>query len=333
MKQLMEYFTQIDELDRQVLTHSNITLGYHEGDYFRCPQGFTFESLGVFPKCKDIVNYFVDHYEQHKNDDLWIIKSKDITNNLFFNELRISFEYDGGDIYGEYTLWRNENYDEKKWNESSSTFNFIDIAIFNPGDNIDDIAEILTHELQHVWDDYMVRVHGGSTVDKFDKHNFEPLIRKVISQLNLLKLSTDDPHTKYLYQKFLMDDIPILRKLLYYLDKFEGSAYIAQINGCLRGKMFDSLTQALDYIKMNCPTYDNYKTLYEIFNDSSYINKLEIIGFTKSAINKYKKIASQIWKKVVNHTYHIMTEHVRYNKMNENVKTFLTSEIKKIYRR
>ena len=124
MKNITDYL--FDSYDKQLLTHLKIEFGYHEQDYFRAPQGFTFESIGLFPGCKEIINYFVDNIQtnvSNPSDDKWVIKSSNIKNGLFFKDLILTFE-----TRGDSTI--NAEYESETgidWNEKEQVFNYIKV--------------------------------------------------------------------------------------------------------------------------------------------------------------------------------------------------------------
>ena len=120
--------------------------------------------------------------------------------------------------------------------------------------------------------------------------------------------------------------------LIYYLDKFEINAYISQINSIIRGKKFKDIESIVKYIKDNCPTYDNYKYIYDVaFNDND--NEFIKNGATKSQLNRIRKLANAAWKKIINHTYLICVDALE-NKINEgSSKVFIKDKLTKLWKR
>lgn len=318
MRDLIKYLNGIDYLDNQVLIHAQTSIYFNESSYYKCPQNFVFESTGLFPKCQLIINYIDDHIEDLKNDrDEWIIKSSDIDKNIFFDELRIHF-IKGNNFYGEYEIG-DEATDEIKWDDRRKKFNFIDIDIYGfVNESKNELLELLTHELQHAWDDYILRANGASLRDKHIVNDFNDMLDELQRNLQQEISMAEDETIQKKYQQYIDRDIPYFRQALYYLDRFEGSAYIAQINQLMNGKKFKDPISAMQYIKDKSCTYNNYKILYELFNDKRCSRRLTDIGFKTSAINKYIKISQKIWGKVVNHTYHIILQHLIYNDNRED---------------
>lgn len=313
-----------DYLDSQILTHLDTNIAFHEHDYFRYPQHVTFESLGLFPGCKKIINYVEERMcEKLKNSlpSCMIINSSNIDPNIFFKEIRLYFsETHTRGFYMEYVCGMDDVYNQQRWN--GSKFNFIDIYVNNFDTSkysMDDFLELLTHELQHAWDDYMLYIHGTSIEKKKEKHDFNDLLNDIKINVQHEYDSTTDQQEKNKYKRYLDIDIPYLYDALYYLDKFEGSAYIAQVNHLIGNKEFNDSKEAIEFLRNNSVTYHNYKVLYELFTDDTYNKRLKEIGFKQSIINKYRNIAKQIWSKVVNHTYHILSDHIKYNSIREDI--------------
>ena len=160
MKRLSEYIQEnkFDILDMKIMNHSYIHYAFvHEN----LSEYFTFESLGLFKGCKEIVNYVLD-LDLNKNYE---INSSDIPNLTikFFDKLILNIGNNkSNNVNGEYEIGYllDENdieFEEKRWNKDKSIFNFITINLFNIDNaNESEIAEILTHELTHAWDDYIL---------------------------------------------------------------------------------------------------------------------------------------------------------------------------------
>ena len=114
---------------------------------------------------------------------------------------------------------------------------------------------------------------------------------------------------------------------------FEGNAYMSQINHLLKDKTFKTSLDAIDFLRTKSVTYNNYKILYELFTDNKYQSKLVDMGIKKSTVNKYEKIVKRIWSKIVNHSYHILKDHIMYNNIKENCLVRLTKNPLKFYKK
>lgn len=137
--------------------------------HFNNPQYFTFESIGVFKGCKEIVKYIIDHLSEHildPGDDQWNVKGSKIPVNTFFDTLKLYFKTGGASgIHGAYTVGdldpdRQLKYDELRWDSNTNKFKFIEIEVWNVTDLKKDenlIAMMLTHKLTHAHEDYMIR--------------------------------------------------------------------------------------------------------------------------------------------------------------------------------
>ena len=340
MKKLVDYINnnKFDYLDEKLINHLYISYAYnneHASEYF------TFESLGLFNGCKEIVNYILD-LDLTKNQE---IKALDIPGftNIYFDKLILNIEHNNKDgVNGGYEIGYNsdedqKNFEEKRWNKEKNIFNFITINLYNIDDaSENDIAEILTHELTHSWDDYILHIESYSSLRNKNlsnklKNEFETIRQNISSKKVWAILNSDYEKAKELKQKekYFEKNIQLL---IYYLDKFEINAYISQINSIIRGKKFKDIESIVKYIKDNCPTYDNYKYIYDVaFNDND--NEFIKNGATKSQLNRIRKLANAAWKKIINHTYLICVDALE-NKINEgSSKVFIKDKLTKLWKR
>lgn len=341
MKKLSSYINTInfDYLDEQLLNHLYISYAFNnEGP----TEYFTFESLGLFNGCQEIVDYVLN-LDLSKNKI--IVKSSDIPGftNKFFDELRINIGTNDQDVVnGGYEIGYEfdedqENFERERWNEDKNIFNFITINLFNINDAEEsDIAEILTHELTHAWDDYILHYKNIDSLRNRNlsnklKNDFEEIRQNISNERVWALLSSDFDKAQELKhkQKHFEDYIQLL---IYYLDKFEINAYVSQINSSIRGKKFKDIESIVNYIKDKCPTYHNYKIIYEeAFNDNK--NVFLENGATKSQLNQIRKLANKAWKKIINHTYLICVNALE-KKVNEgSSKVFLKDKLIKIWNR
>lgn len=331
-----------DYLDKQLLHHLNIDYAYK--DQKGINGSYTFESLGIFKDCKKIINYIVDNilniYKKETSID-----SEKISNDLFFNKLNLYFDINNKNIIeGSYKIGfendeDNIKYDLDRWNNDNKKFNFIEITVYNFDDpnsewQVDDLAEILTHELTHAWDDYILRLEGTSSLrNKKLSNDFNKELNNLREKILLDSIFNFDKNERDKYKEYLNKDIPLLKDVLYYLDKNEQNAYISQLNQVLKNKKFENTKDLVNYLNNKSVTYYNYKVLFELFHNDEYINKLIELGLKKSSINKLKKQSHEAWNKIVNHLYHILEDH-KIKPLNEgNSKVFFRNLEIKLYKR
>ena len=331
-------YINFDNLDEQLVKHSYISYAFNK----ECPsEYFTFESLGLFKGCNTIVDYVLN-LDLSKNH---IIKSSDIKGltNIFFDEFRLNIGHNHQDTAnGGYEIGYNfeENqveFEEKRWNKEKNIFNFITINLYNIDDaSENDIAEILTHELTHAWDDYILHTKSYSSLRNKNlsnqlKNEFEE-IRKNISNEKVWAILASDRKKANELQKKQDYFENYIQLLIYYLDKFEIKAYTSQINASIKNKKFKDIESIIKYIKDNCPTYVNYKHIYDVaFNDND--NVFIKNGATQTQLNKIRKLANVAWKKIINHTYLICVDALE-NKVNEgSSKIFIKDKLIKLWKR
>lgn len=336
MKKFSSY--DIDRLDEQLVKHTYISYAFNNE---RPSEYFTFESLGLFKECDKIVDYILS-LDLSKSQ---IIKSSDIKGltNVFFDELRLNIDHsNNANIHGGYEVGYkfDENqikFEEERWNKTKSIFNFITINLYNvDGANENDIAEILTHELTHAWDDYMLHIKSYSSIRNRDlsnrlKNEFEEIRKNISNEKVWAILSNDIEKANEIQQRqdYFENYIQLL---IYYLDKFEITAYIAQINASIKNKNFKDIESIIKYIKDNCPTYKNYKYIYDVaFNDTD--NEFLKNGASKSQLNRIRKLANIAWKKIINHTYLICVNALDKNLNEGSAKIFIKDKLTKIWRR
>ena len=351
MQSLVEYIYynfntkyQFDYLDECLLKHLYIEHAYK--NQYSINGYYTFESLGLFKDCKIIVNYIIDNIKDlYKQETNIKIDSSKISNNLFFDNINLYFSKNIKDVIeGQYKIGYkndddNEEYDLKKWNINNQKFNFIDIIIYNFDDprsewQVDDLAEILTHELTHAWDDYILHKEGNSSLrNKKLSNNFNKELKEINDKLLLDSIFKFDKNERDLYKTYLDKDMPLLKKIIYYLEKTEQNAYISQLNQILKNKKFEETKDLVKYLNDKCVTYYNYKTIFELFHNEEYINKLIELGLKKSSINKLKKKSHEAWNKIVNHLYHILEDH-KAKSLNEGSSKIFLRDLKiKLYKR
>ena len=303
MKTYSEYMIDINDrfdwLDEIVTHHCFIKEMYLNSNI---SSYHTFESIGLFPGCREIVNYFMDHLDEWIGKKHYVIKAVNVNglNEQYFNEIHIKFLNDdeiyvhGKYLAGYHNDKFDETYDKTRWNEELKKFNFIDISIYNASEKLkNSVAEVFTHELVHLWDDYMI--HKKSYLSYRDK----TLKFKLKEQINILAKADKNNN----------ESLNLMQQIVYFLDKFEVKAYIAQIDKELDKYELYNINDAIDVIRNN-NIYKTYKYIYELLLDDD--NKWLIEnGFTISQLKKMKKLVSDAWNKIVNHTYLACIDHLK----------------------
>lgn len=345
MKPLTEYINKssFDYLDNVVIDHCSIAYAFRKEGI---NEMFTFESLGLFKGCKEIVDYIMSNIEELYANKSNIIKYEDIDglNNHYFDELKLVFadEKTNKEPHGEYEIGyiedeKNDIYEKSRWDADRQVFNFIKITMYNFSlVNENDIAEILTHELVHSWDDYMLHINSFDSLrdrkvsSNSIENEFKKIKRNIKDKKVMCLVSFDFDKMKEYDNK--LKTFSFVENLIYYLDKFEINAYIAQINQILRGKHFTNVNDAVKCIIDESPSYSNYKCIYDL----AYANDGNVFlehGASKSQLAKIQKLASKAWRKIVNHTYHICVDNVE-RKLNEGSSRIkIKDQMTKIWKR
>lgn len=273
-------YSGYDYLDERIIEHCRIH--YRVNSPLFEPYFMT-ESNGAFPGEHDLVKnvekFIKDNYKLNEtvvfNADTKLVK-----------DVYIKFKNDDKDyIDSDYTCDSNKwsDYNQIRWDDSKKQFIFVEITIYNYDRFADDVRELLYHEFGHMWDDYIdITTKGKFLSDRIKKSLTYKLNNKNIDET--------------------------VKKLIYYSEDYEISAYIAQLNGVLKDKMYHSVKEAFDELVKKSPTYQNYKLFYIMVNDNEYIKILEKYISNKD-IKKCQRNINQAWKKIVNHSYLICCEH------------------------
>ena len=311
MRSLNEYIREItthpiveyDYLDECILNQLNI---YYNFNLLTITESMILESKGSFPGQSDIVDCILKELKNF--NDTNIIK----INNTIIDEIYIHFKKKKNIGFECEYVTDNNKYDDYnivRWDNENKRYRFAEINIVNYTNN-DDLEELLYHETQHLWDDYQLMIHQNI-----------PLANKVKNSLD------------HKFSKLNIDDT--LKQILYYVNDYEISAYISQMNGMFHDKKFDNIQDAFDDIIYPSSVYKNYKWIYYALYNDKYMNKLLDIGIKKSEITKMKKLIKVKFNKIINHAYHICGEHTtqRLNNgsiLNKNHKILNNSKMENI---
>ena len=250
MKSIEEYIKEItnhdnpeyDFLDECLLNQLNI---YYNFNLLTISESMIFESKGSSPSQSDIVNKILKEIDISKNVN--IIK---IDNNVI-NEIYLYFKNKPNtEIHCEYVVdnVKYDDYNVIRWDNDNKRYKFAEINIVNYTNN-DDLEELLYHETQHIWDDYQMMIHENI-----------PLSNKIKKSLDV-KFNNSN-----------IDDT--LKEILYYVNDYEISAYISQMNGMFHGKKFNDIKDAFNDVIYKSNIYQNYKLIYYALYNDKYANDL-----------------------------------------------------------
>ena len=285
MKSIEEYINEItnhkdpeyDLLDECILNQLRV---YYNFNLITITESMILESKGSFPNQDQMVNKILNEIDS--NQDVSIVK---IDNNIV-DKIYLYFKTEENDkFHCEYVV-DNEKYDDYnlvRWDNDNKRYKFAEIDIINYT-NKKELEEFLYHETQHLWDDYQSMIHKNI-----------PLSDKVKNSLDT---------------KFKNSNIDkTLKDILYYIDDYEISAYISQMNGLFNGKKFSYIKDAFNDIIYTSYVYQNYKWIYYALYNDKYVDMLSNAGIKKSEITNMKKIIKKKFNKIINHAYHICGEH------------------------
>lgn len=285
MKSIEEYIKEItnhtdpeyDLLDECVLSQLNI---YYNFNLVTITESMILEYKGSFPSQSDIVNQILKEIDNSKGTNIINIDNKII------DKIYLHFKYIKNSKFSCKYIVDNEKYDDYnvvRWDNDKKRYRFAEIDI-NNYTNKNDLEELLYHETQHLWDDYQLMIH------------------KNIPLSNKVKKSLD--------RKF--EDLHIdstLKDILYYVNDYEISAYISQINGMFHNKKFNNIKDAFNSIIYKSNVYENYKWIYYALYTDKYANDLINIGIKKSELTSMKIRIKKKFNKIINHAYHICGDH------------------------
>ena len=285
MKTIEEYIKEItnhidpeyDWLDECLLSQLNI---YHNFNLLTITESMILEYKGSFPSQSDIVNQILKEIDNSKSTNIISIDNKII------DKIYLHFKHvENSKFRCEYVV-DNEKYNDYnivRWDNDKERYRFAEININNYA-NKDDLEELLYHETQHLWDDYQLMIH------------------KNISLSDKVKKSLD-----HKFSDSHIDDT--LKDILYYVNDYEISAYVSQMNGMFHNKKFNDIKDAFNSIIYPSNIYKNYKWIYYALYTDTYANDLIDIGIKKSELTSMKIRIKKKFNKIINHAYHICGEH------------------------
>lgn len=348
MKKLSEFVkeSQIDFVTKELFEHLYIHLAFNN---IQRHSFYTFESIGLFDGCKELVAYIIDDiqianidFSKYNSIDKPLkISTKDIINNCFVEEIRISFSKTSNkSLEAKYILGFDDEekdleYDKQRWD--GKQFKFIDIKFYISKYDISttSFAEMLTHELVHAWWDYIIRTKTASTLRKdYNKYDLSEEFKKLRTIIEDVKIGEYKQYTNTENLNRADEYLEILDTIdaiVYRLNKFEIESYIAQLNGALHNKKYDHIEDAIEEIKKTA-VYQNYSYIYNL----AVIQKCDPIKklCKEKTCRKLTYLANKAWKKIINHLWHICSDHINEDAFKHCSNNYLiTEQIKRIWRR
>ena len=269
---------EYDCLDQQVYEHCMM---HYKFNYLLPSEYTIYESTGAFPGQHEMVQRIKNECERSGFKSTVIKFDNDIVDDLY-----VHFRNDNDpDIHGSYQLSKGgeNNCNEVRWDEYKKQFRLAEITVFNHEKNSEGFEEILYHETKHLWDDYQEALRKGKFL--------------LDQKLNSLEYKYRNHPQKF------------IRQLLYFAERYEVSAYVAQMNGVLGNRKFDNIQSAFDEIVKRCPIYDDYKQYYYALSNEKVLNVLRKY-LSEKELNKVRTSIKNAWRKMVNHTYHVCGEHL-----------------------
>jgi hypothetical protein len=175
------------------------------------------------------------------------------------------------------------------WNNNLKKFDEITIDLNVNNIDSDDFFPLIMHELTHAYQDYNLRLNGSSLINNLKKLG--------VNKNQTVKIDTYEETKRK------------LAWVLYHLNDFERSSYIAQIDGYLENttKLFRNIKEVLDFMK-STTAYKNYQTIFEWIDDLcniedgkkmsemlKYVEKLSNLEFL--SYDKFKRwLRNKQWK-------------------------------------
>lgn len=285
MKSIEEYIKEItnhnepeyDWLDECILRQLNI---YYNFNLLTITESMILESKGSFPGQSDIVNQILKEINTSKSTNIINIDGEII------DKIYLHFKYKSNNKFNCEYIVDNVKYDDYnivRWDSDKERYRFAEFNVINYTNN-DDLEELLYHETQHLCDDYQLMKNKN--------------------------ISLSDKIRKSLDNKFADSNIDdTLKEILYYVNDYEISSYISQMNGMFHNKKFSDIKDAFKSIIYPSNVYKNYKWIYYALYTDKYANDLINIGVKKSELTNMKPHIKKKFHKIINHAYHICGEH------------------------
>lgn len=316
MRRLREYildeFAHPDIIDKQLYNHFRIFCLFEPHNIYE--GHMVFEGSGIFKGCSKVIDKIVrDVFDEQNKIDV-IIKTRysysysdfHITEH-FFDKLVIVLHDEDNDDHQSYYDYDDDDWDGEK-------LSYAEIHIYSICDiDVNDFAGLLTHELTHVHDNYLVHkiLNDGTDITTDNDIKVDELSKTLKCLQKELKKDKDN-----ISLQNKIDDVNLAKNAYYYLDKYEINAFISQLSALIKRDTFENSSEYL-YKVRNLSVYKMYKKLYEeSLKPNNIFSKLNI---DKKDIKMFKKEAQRVWKKLINHTYLAYIEQVE-EMIKENMK-------------
>lgn len=298
MKTLKEHIEEIvnreeisdyDFLDNMIMRHCYISYAFNNR---RVTESTIYESDGSFPGQHELVKHMLSEINKCNKSSYKI----SLEGNQIVDDIYVKFKNDRDNkIKGEYVIddAKYNDYNIVRWDNDNSKFRFAEIVVWNYDADPDSLEEILYHETQHIWDDWIL------------------MSKKSISLSDKVKKSLDMKLNDKNISQYVKD-------VIYYSEDYEIRAYLAQINGIFGNKKYNTLEEAFTEIYKSS-IYQNYKFIWYSLNVDRYRRKLEE-HISHKEMKKIDKSISKAWKKIVNHAYHICCDHLSDNRLTPSTK-------------
>lgn len=347
MKKLSKFVkeSQIDLVIKELFEHLYIHLVFNN---IQKQTFYTFESIGLFKGCKELVAYIIDdldlpniNFDDYNSLDKPLkIETHNVVKDCFVKEIRLSFSKTSKkSLEAKYILGFDDEedlkYEKERWD--GKRFNFVDIKFYISKYDIspNSFAEMLTHELVHAWWDYIIRTKTTSTLKKdYSKYDLSEEFKKLRTIIEDAKMGEYKQYTNIENLKRADEYLEILDTIdaiVYRLNKFEIESYIGQLNGALYNQKYDHIEDVMEEIKKTA-VYQNYSYIYDL----AVIQKCDPIRklCKEKTCRKLTYLANKAWKKIINHLCHICEDHVNEDAFIHCSNNYLiTEQIKRIWRR
>lgn len=296
MKDLNEYLNNFDSIDKILIKHAEF--GYAANACgIRWRPYYTFESLGIFNGCKELVNDIVEKYKPGM--DSIILNCADCE---FTDKIEICFKKQKGEKEYDGYYMGDEKY-PSRWDEDKQKFKYIKIEIYNinPDDYLEEPLKMtLAHEFIHAHDDWILHKDGTSLYNKYKTYNHKEEFVKIVSRIR------DDITSLKKYEHRVVQDLHNTDLIIYFLNNYEIHSFIGSINEKIKGKEFDTTEEFVNFLNKEVKEYGIYKNIYYILRKKDFEEALIDYGFKKSTINILKKKSSKVLQKMINHISNMM---------------------------
>lgn len=293
----IKYNSLYDNVDASILFECQEKFRNEYGHSRYVMYGNVFEEHGIFSKSREFASFIYKFIKTFINDNedhnvMFLCNDIPELKNSFFNIIYVNFDdnFDSS-VKGEY------DYSCSDERFADGMFEYITISI---NKNIDKrkIYQTLEHELNHAYKDLKKHINNSGSLES----------ETIKTRFGLLNSDYDDSE----FDAFVKD-------ALYFLDKTESQAYIAEFDGILGDKKYKNIQNAFNDIYESKLYKDikHFKVLFE--SEDNTLNKSLCDSYRKiykvnTTDNKILKTLrskwDSFWKKFTNHIYQCVCDHV-----------------------